>query len=174
MNRLTPLILSLVFLIVAICAYTFLSFETAAAISLASLDRGEATVSSAQGLYAESVLGLLKETAEDRIALAAFVPTDQTAPGIIQELQDAATREKLSATVGSVAVLQSSWNAFEPLEVKLSSRGGLAALVSLATDLESLPQVSHLSSFSVQSTGNHTWFATYAVDFVKVKSSATL
>ncbi len=173
MNRFTPLLISLVLCVAAGAVYGWLSFETSLAISSASAASAEAATSGARALYAQSVSGLLRETADERSQLAAFVATDQSAPAIIQELGDAAKYEQVSATIGTVSVLASDWKQYEPLEIQLSARGSFAALAALATDLESLPQVSHLSSFTIQSSGNRVWFATYTVDFVKQKSSPT-
>ena len=47
-----------------------------------------------------------------------------------------------------------------------------AALAAFATDLESLPHVSRLSSAALEASGAGSWFATFTVDFVKEKTPA--
>jgi Tfp pilus assembly protein PilO len=174
MNRFTLLLLSLFLLAAAMAIYGFLSFEISRAVSTASAARAQAQTSGAQALYRQSVSGFLNGTESDRAALTAFVPADQDVPAIIQEIEDAALREKVSTVIGSVSVASSSWAYHEPLEIQLSARGSFAGLATFATDLESLPHASHLSSFTAQSSGGHAWFAAYTVDFVKQKSSETL
>jgi Tfp pilus assembly protein PilO len=173
MNRFTPLVFSLVFLVIAVAAYAFLSYETARALSSAASVHAQAASADAEGLYQQSISSFLSATASDRAALDAFVPADEDVPVVIQDVEDAAAREKVVATIGAVSVAPSDWQYHEPLEIKLSARGSFAALAAFATDLESLPQASHLSSFSAQSSGNGSWFASYTVDFVKEKTPPT-
>lgn len=173
MKRFTPLLFSLALFVVSIAVFVFLSFEISGAVRDASAARVEASSSGTQALYRQSIAGFLSGTESERSTLTAFVPTDQDAPAIIQEIEAAAKQEKVIPAIGSVSVVSTTWKYHEPLEIKLSARGSLAAVTAFATDLESLPQASHLSSFTVQASGKQIWFATYVVDFVKVKTPST-
>ena len=171
MKRFTPLFLSLALLVAALGVYGFLSFGISRAVGAASEARAAAASSGARALFRQNIAGFLGMTEESRTALATFVPADKDVPALIQEIEDAAKREKVSVTISQVSVGTADWKYFEPLEIKLSARGSFTAVAAFATDLESLPHPSRLSSFAAQSASGGSWFATYAVDFVKQKTS---
>lgn len=171
MKRFTPLLLSLALLAAALGVYGFLSFHIARAVAAASDARAAAASSGAQALFHQSVATFLGATGESRAALATFVPADEDVPALIQEIESAAKREKVSVTISQVSVGTADWKYLEPLEIKLSARGSFAAVAAFATDLESLPQPSRLSSFTAQAASGGSWFATYAVSFIKQKTA---
>lgn len=172
MSRSASLFLSLVMLAAAIGLYAFLAWQTSEAAGAAATARAESAALSGTTLYQRSASAFLSQTVDGRNALSAFVAKDEDAPLLLSEIESAALREKATASVASVSVVPSKWSYYETLEIKISARGTLAALMAFSTDLESLPQASHLSAATFSASGTNQWVAAFTIDFLKTKAVA--
>lgn len=173
MNRSASLFLSLALLAAAIGLYAFLAWQASEAAAAAVSAKAESAALSATTLYRHSASAFLSQTADDRKSLSMFVAKDEDVPLLLSEIESAALREKATASVSSVSVVPSKWSYHETLEIKISARGTLAALMAFSTELESLPQASHLSAATFSASGANQWVAAFTVDFVKTKAATS-
>lgn len=169
MNRFTFLILAAILAILMLSGYVFLSIRIHSLLASAAAAREGAAAAGAAASLQQGIQDFLSATQAERTDLSAYVATDADVVSLIQEVQDVAKKEKVTATVGAIAVAPTDWKYHEPLEMSLSATGSLPALAAFATDLESLPQTSHLSAASFEASGKGVWFARFTVDFVKEK-----
>jgi len=170
MNRFLPLVGGFILFAGAVAALAFVLASVGGYIATASEAKAAVTSSSREESYNEAVASFLSDTADERSRLSSFIVNDAGVVAVIQEIDDAAKREKVSVTIDSVAVGASAWNYFDPLDVSVSATGSFAALSAFATDLESLPEASRLVSFHAEAAENKAWFGSYRVEFLKTKS----
>ena len=170
MTRFIPLFGSVLLLLAGIGVYLFLCVNIAQSVSTAATAQASASGTGEQELFQQSIQTFMQDTVSQRTELSGFVTKDTDVVSLINAIDAAAKREKVSVTIGSVSVLGTEWKYHEPLEVALSAQGSFSALALFATDLESLPTASHLSAMTADASTNHTWFDTFTVDFVKEKA----
>ncbi len=173
MNRFMPLLVSVIVLVAAIAGYVFLSVQIRQAASAASAATENVSATGKQESFQRSIWAFMQDTERERAELATFVAKDNDIVTLIETIENAAKREKVSATIGSVSVSAVDWKYHEPLEVSLSAQGSFAALAAFATDLESLPQASRLSRMTVEASDKNLWFGTFTVEFVKEKTQSS-
>lgn len=170
MTKFLPLAAALLLLFFGITLYVFLCAEISRTVSVAAAARANASGAGQQELFQQSVQSFVNDTAVQRAELATFIAKDTDIVSLIDTIDNAAKREKVSVTIGAVNVVAGSWQHHEPLEVTLSAQGSFAQLAAFATDLESLPMASRLLSMNAEASENHLWFDTFVVQFVKEKA----
>jgi hypothetical protein len=147
--------------------------KTGEAISATVADRSQSAAAGQEESAQKTLQAFVTDTAPAQSELASYVADDASVVGIIQTVEDAASREGISVTIGAIAVAPADWRYHETLSLSLSATGPFSALAAFSTDLESLPYASHLESVSLQSASGKNWFASYTLDFLKQKGKSS-
>jgi hypothetical protein len=157
----------------ALALFGFLFLKTGEAISATVADRAASAAAGQEESAQKTLQAFVADTAADQSELASYVADDTSVVGIIQTIEDAASREGVSVTIGAISVVPADWRYHETLSLSLSATGSFSALAAFSTDLESLPYASHPASVSFQTSSGKNWFASYTLDFLKQKGKSS-
>lgn len=173
MNRFAPLLIALLLLAAAVYGFAFLAAHTYAAAAAAAAAAESIATAGKQESFQQNVAAFMRGTESERAELGTFITKDRDVVSIIAAIEAAAKREKVSVEVSSIAVAPAPyWKYHEPLDVTLSAQGSFPALAAFATNLESLPWVSHLLTMTAGASDMHTWTSTFTLEFAKEKAAS--
>ncbi|MES2014655.1 MAG: hypothetical protein V4437_02465 [Patescibacteria group bacterium] len=170
MKKFTTLIVSLLLLGVAITLFVFLVTRITTFTTVIAKAKESSAAADMRDTALQNASALIADTAPARAELATFIVQNSDSIRIIDAVESAAKREKVTATIGSVTVLPTKWQYHEPVQVIVSARGSFATLARFAAALEALPEASRIENISLEASTNHSWFGRFTIDFVKEKS----
>ena len=169
MKHVFPLIISILLLFAAIGGYWYMTFAISNAIGTIADAKGSIESTREREQMTRTASSFLAETAAERAELDTFIAQNADFVAVIESIEGAAAREKVSATVDSVNVSKTSQKYHEIVAVSVSARGSFGGVLSFASALETLPFASRVTSLSLDSTGGTGWYLQASMEFVKRK-----
>lgn len=157
-------------LFLAVAGFLFIVTKTSALIAVTKDATDKLLVSETRDQALRDAVGFLAESAGAQEELGSFVVKNTDSVRVISAVEDAAKKQKLKATVGTVDTVPTDWKYHERVRVVVSARGPFASLVSFTEMLESLPEASRVENISLEASANNEWFGIFTVDFIKEKT----
>ncbi len=155
---------------VAVFGYGFLVFAINSSLQEISISKEDVASISARSVFAKNMEVFLQETTTTREELKSFIAKDNDVVSSIELLERAAKREAVEISIATVAVSSQDWKFHEVVNVTFSVEGSFAALTSFASALETLPQVSRITSTTLEAPEEgKEWFGAFTVQFLKTK-----
>jgi len=169
MKHLIGIILALILFVAAVGGYVYLHQEVRASMDAEATARAEGAAAEERERHARAARSFLSGVAAEQTELATYVATDADFLAVIETIEAAARREKVTLAIGSVSVGEEESKYHEQVAVVLSAEGTFANVARFASALETLPFASKLVSASFEKATGKSWFLKARILFVKRK-----
>lgn len=169
MKRLILVALSGLFFLGTIALYLFITGEVTKLVNIVETAKAKTLGINKAHDLALANAQFISETATSRAEFENFIVKDADVVKLVEAVETAAKRERVSANIVSVNVVPGSWKYHESLQMNIAGKGSFAALSAFLSDVEALPLASRLdnATFTAADAG---WLGTFTVEFVKGKS----
>jgi glutamine synthetase adenylyltransferase len=170
MKHILILVVGVLFAAAAAGGYWFMYQNIAHGVNGIAEARADADAASGRERFQRAASAFLSDTAREREELNTFVVQDADFVAAVETIEAAAKREKITTTVGSVAVDSKLRQFHEVITMTVSARGPFEGVTAFAAALESLPFASRVQSLSIEASAEKTWFLTASLEFIKRKA----
>lgn len=168
MKHTTPLIVSIIVLIIASAAYTFLYVGVNGYVERIGNALLTSETLTRRDTIARSMEALLADVSAERETLADFIVRDDNVVTVIELVEDVAREEDVTLSISSVSVGGvSGWSYHERVDVLFSVDGTFADITTFVAKLEALPNAARIESGVLESSGQARWFGSFAMTFIK-------
>ena len=166
-GRITFLALGIVMTALAAGVYAYLIGDIKTSVDAIAVTEGDIASAGARAARAQSAQAFLAGTAHERAELESFIAGDENIVAAIEAIEGEAKRDKVAATISSVArEPMDEWGHHELVRVEISGTGSFEALGAFTAALEALPFASRLTSVSLQGGTGSSWYGTFTVRVV--------
>lgn len=170
MKQLPILILTILIALGASGGYVFMLQTIQTAIDGIAVARAESKTAEEREKLAQTANVFISENALARAEADTYVTSDAEFVSVIEMIEAAGKREKVSVTIGSVNVKKITAKSHDGATMVLSAKGSFAGLAAFASALESIPFASRVTSASLEASTDNSWFGAFTLEFVKRKS----
>lgn len=165
----TPLV-AFFFASLAGAVYFFGVVQIQSAIDRIGTATADAEVLSNKDVALQSARAFLNEVGSLNADLAQFVVLEKNVVQVIELLEDIARDERVTLSIGNVALSGvDAWRSHELINLTFSVEGTFVRMTSFLNTLELLPRAVRLENGTLEKSGRNAWFGTFTVTFVKEK-----
>lgn len=169
MKYIFPVLAALLFLSAAVGGYWYVHTMMRVSMDAEATARAEGAQAEEREKFARTARTFLDGIRAERTELSSYVATDADFVAIIETIEAAALRERVSVSVGSVSVQPESSKFHERVALELSATGSFANITMFASALETLPFASRVTSVALEQSLDRTWFSRITMDVLKRK-----